>query len=195
MKRPRGAKPFNLILLGDPASGKATQAARIVKRYGLHDFDMGHELRKPETRARFDYASMNAKGNLSPTWVVRDILRRTIESMPSGKGILFDGHPKMIGEAKMVAALLRKNRRRDPLVVYLRVPVSERLRRIRKRARDDDTPEAIRGRARYYRNQVSRVVSYFRKRYVVKRVSGTGSRDEVWKRIKTIIDRYGAQDA
>ena len=40
-------KPFNLILLGDPAAGKATQVALIVKRYGMFDFDMGHELRRP----------------------------------------------------------------------------------------------------------------------------------------------------
>ena len=29
--------PFNLILLGDPASGKGTQAAMLVKKYGFYE--------------------------------------------------------------------------------------------------------------------------------------------------------------
>ncbi len=36
--------PFNLILLGDPGAGKATQAAYFAKKYNMFDFDMGKEL-------------------------------------------------------------------------------------------------------------------------------------------------------
>ena len=103
-------KPFNLILLGDPAAGKATQVALIVKRYQMFDFDMGRELRRPMVRKTFDYDRSTAKGKLTPTKVVRAIFRakRSRRADPS-KGILFDGVPKMVGEARLLARQLKKS--------------------------------------------------------------------------------------
>jgi len=193
-------KPFNLILLGDPASGKETQAARLVAKYHLYDFDMGREIRKPETRAKYDYAHTTAIGGLTPTRVVRDILHRVIRTVPRAKGILFDGHPKMIGEAKLAAKWLRQYGRNDPLVLYLALPMSESIRRARQRTervggrlvrRDDDTERAIRNRKRYYERQVRRVVVFFKKKYAFRRISGQGSRAEVWSRIVAAVERYG----
>ena len=35
------APTFNIILLGDPGAGKATQAAYFAKKYDMLDYDMG----------------------------------------------------------------------------------------------------------------------------------------------------------
>jgi len=69
--------PFNIILLGDPASGKATQAKRLIKKYHLYNLDMGKEVKKPAVKARYDYARTTAIGNLTPTVVVRDIFKKS----------------------------------------------------------------------------------------------------------------------
>lgn len=186
--------PLNLILLGDPDAGKATQATHLVSRYRLYDFDMGRELMRPRVRARFDYQRTKASGALTPTWIVRDILRRVIAGTAPGRGILFDGHPKMIGEAKLVEQLLRRYGRADPLVIYLGIPQAEILRRARKRGRDDDSAKALEKRKRYYRSQIRRVVGFFRKRYSFRRVSGMGTRSAVWKRINAAVQRHAAQN-
>ena len=189
-------KPFNLILLGDPASGKATQAARLIKKYHLYDFDMGAELRKPAMRGRFDFARTTGKGHLTPTHVVRDILKRVIASAPAQQGILFDGHPKMIGEAKLVAREFARHKRTDPFFVYLQLPASEVARRAKKRKvyfrgklveRSDDSERSLKNRQTYYRKQISQVIRFFGKRYPFKKISGTGSRAEVWKRIDAAV--------
>ncbi len=204
MNKNMNKKSFNLILLGDPASGKATQAARLVKKYRFYDFDMGRELRKPAVRAQYDFARTTGVGKLTPTQVVRDILRRVIRAVPRGQGILFDGHPKMIGEAKLVARLLKQNGRSNPLVLYLSVPVSETIKRAGKRReyaggklakRSDDRERAIKNRRRYYEQQVARVVKFFRERYTFRRISGLGTRAEVWKRIAAAVNEYDPQDA
>lgn len=187
--------PLNLILLGDPASGKATQAARIVKRYHLYDFDMGRELMKPVVRARFDYRGTKAKGALTPTNVVRGILRRVILDIPRERGILFDGHPKMIGEAMLVARLLRHEKRADPLVIYLSITAAEILRRAGKRGREDDSRQALKRRERYYRDQMQQVIGFFQKRYVFKKLSGMGTRAEIWKKMAKTIQQYVSQNA
>ena len=62
--------PLNIILLGDPAAGKATQAKLLVKKYKLYDFDMGAELmrRRKKDRALDKMLRVyNDEGKLTPT--------------------------------------------------------------------------------------------------------------------------------
>jgi adenylate kinase len=191
-------KPFNIILLGDPASGKGTQAARLAKEYGLYDLDMGKQLRKPSVRKLFDYAKTTAIGKLTPTVIVRNIFTEIISNVPAKKGILFNGTPKMINEAKLVTRLLKSSKRADPIVIYLTLPEKETIRRIEERVeyiqgklikRDDDTLRALKNRRKYYKEQISQVVIFFKKHYTLKTVSGMGTEEAVAQRIASVIKK------
>ena len=184
-------KPFNLILLGDPASGKGTQAERLAKKYHFYNLDMGHEVRKPEARAQFDYAKTTGIGKLTPTAIVRGIFKRVIAVVPANKGILFNGTPKMINEAKLVARELSRAKRSEPLVIYLTIPTTEMIQRLGKRGRDDDSMQALRNRQKYYKEQITQVVAFFGERYTVKKISGMGTEAEVEKKIEAVIKKYG----
>ena len=186
-------KPFNLILLGDPAAGKATQAAWIVKKYGMRDLDMGHEVRRPSVRKLFDYAHSTAAGKLTPTDIVRDIFEKEIARTSPAKGILFDGTPKMVGEARLVAAQLKREGREKPLVIYLHIPVTETFRRMAKRGRKDDTKEALINRIAYYKNDVAKTIAFFKTIYIFKKVSGFGTATEVAVRIEKEIERFNKE--
>jgi adenylate kinase len=196
---PKNKKPLNLILLGNPASGKGTQAVRLVKKYRFYDLDMGREVRKPPVRAQFDYAKTTAVGHLTPTAIVRGIFKEVIGAVPRDKGILFNGTPKMINEAKLVSRLLKQNDRSAPLVIYLDIPVAETVRRMAKRVekidgklvkRDDDTARALRNRQKYYKAQIAQVVAFFGERYTVKKISGMGTEAAVAKKIEAVIKKY-----
>ena len=197
-------KPFNLILLGDPASGKGTQAARLTKKYHFFDLDMGREVRTPTVRAQFDYAKTTAVGHLTPTAIVRGIFKEVIGAVPSDKGILFNGTPKMINEAKLVSRLLTQNDRSAPLVIYLDIPIAETMRRMAKRVekidgklikRDDDTVLALRNRQKYYTSQIAQVIAFFGERYTVKKISGMGTEAAVAKKIEAAIKKYGTKNS
>lgn len=188
-------KPVNIILLGDPAAGKATQGRFLVKKFGLYDLDMGKELRKIRTGKSERAVRLRAtidKGNLAPTDIVRAIFQDRISMVPQKKGILFDGNPKMIGEAKLVYKWLKEYGRRDPIVLYLSIPMKETVLRMSSRKeysggklqkRDDDSLEALKNRVKYYRTNIAEVVSFFRSKYEYKRIDGMGTVEEVRERV------------
>lgn len=193
--------PFNLILLGDVTSGKATQAQYLVKKYGMYDFDMGEEL----TRLRKNYKKIDTicaktidQGKLAPTKIVREIFVRGLERIPKNQGIILDGTPKMVGEAKLIKRLFTEQNRKIPLMLYLHIPHVEILKRMMKRKgykagvgkRADDSLKALANRAKYYRKNIKAVVEYFANYYMFARISGLGTRTEVKNRINQSIEFY-----
>lgn len=200
MKPKNITKPVNIILLGDPAAGKATQSAFLVKKYNLYDFDMGKELRKKKSKDKAFNSSLKEtydKGNLTQTKFVREILKNTITSVPEKKGILFDGHPKMLGEAKLVSSMLKKLGRKQPVVIYLSVPIDETVKRMSNRVeyfkgkfskRADDTDAALRNRVKYYRKNIEQVVNFFKTKYPYKKVDGLGTVEEINDKIFSVVE-------
>lgn len=201
----KSEQPANIILLGDPAAGKATQSALLAKKFHLYDLDMGKELRKiknRESRTKYRLAQTLDKGKLTPTRLVRQILQENIHATAKVKGILFDGTPKMVGEAKLVWKLLKAERRRDPIVIYLSIPLGETIKRMSNRQeyfkgkfskRMDDTNEALKNRVNYYRKNIAQVVGFFHRHYPFKKVSGVGSVTQVHRRIVDAIKELGSK--
>ncbi len=186
--------PLNIILLGDPAAGKATQSARLVKRYDFFHFDMGLELRRlghhPSVARKYHLRKTLFEGKMTPTVLARQIILKKLNTAPRSRGILFDGHPKMLGEAQFLERELRKRHRDDPIVIYLKIPSSEIIRRARGRGRSDDTMLALQNRQKYYRKDIRAAVAFYKRRYLYKTVSGAGGRNDVYRRLLALIDRY-----
>jgi adenylate kinase len=194
--------PFSIILLGDPGAGKATQASYLVKKYGLYDFDMGKELTLARSDKKIDAILKKNYdvGKLAPTAVVRQIIRQKIFDLPRTQGILFDGTPKMLGEAKLIHRWLNSTGRTNIVFFYLAVPTTVTIERVIKRKgysvgnqfkkRRMDTILALRNRAAYYRKNVKQVVEFFQKHYKFDRISGIGTRQEVRARIQKVINSH-----
>lgn len=194
--------PINIILLGDPAAGKATHAKHLCKSFNMYDLDMGKELRKVKsltTRKKLGLDITYDKGKLSPTQVVRKILKEKIFSTSKNTGILFDGTPKMLGEAKLVAKWLKNQKRTNPLVIYLSIPMEETIKRMTERKQDfrgkfskrsDDNPNALKERVKYYRNNISNVVKFFKRIYQFKKISSNAPVPKVGKILQKLINAY-----
>jgi adenylate kinase family enzyme len=191
--------PLNIILLGDIAAGKATQVALLLKKYPLYDLDMGKELRRPALRTIGRYSETAGRGIVSPTSVVRGIFKKRIASTSSSKGILFNGTPKMIGEARLVHRLLKECGRTNVIFIYISIPYSEMAKRSalrwQKEKRTDDLRDGMRRRwTGYYRKHIyGKIIPYFAKIYPYKKISGMGSIKEVWKRLDKEVEKFSTE--
>lgn len=194
--------PLNIFLLGDPAAGKATQAAFLIAKYPLYDLDMGQELRRLKARdpkIRKMLERSYDRGHTTQTVLVRKIFKQKIFSTPKSKGILFDGNPKQIGEAKLVYQWLKKQHRQNSVLIYLSIPMAETIKRMSGRVeyfkgkfskRADDNAASLKNRVKYYRKNVTGVVKFYKSKYPYKKISGLGTKRDVKKRIVDFLKKF-----
>ena len=196
-------QPLNIILLGDPAAGKATHGDYIAKKYKMYDLDMGRELRGLEhnktLRKKYKLDKTLDSGKLTPTELVRKLLYDKIHGTPKIQGILFNGTPKMLGEAKLVSKWLKTEKRGQVIFMYLSIPLQETISRMTGRKtyfkgkfskRPDDNDKALQNRISYYKKNITEVVSYFKKQYPFIKVSTMGSIPEAKKRILLSLSKF-----
>lgn len=189
------SRVFNLILLGDPAVGKATQAKKLLKKYKfLREFDFGKWLRNltSEEKRKYRYSETAGKGFLTPTKLARAKFKEVIFSTPKNRGMFFNGNPKMLGEAKLIKSWMQKSERLNILFIYLSIPKKEMLKRIEIRAkeegRSDDEVKYIENRMKYYSKNIRDVARYLSKNFKSKKISGLGTREEVYRRLTAWIN-------
>lgn len=201
IKKPVKKPALNLIILGDPGAGKATQTRLLSQTYEFIDFDMGKELtrrRKHDKKLDIIHAKTTDKGKLTPTNIVRNIILEKLSSTPRDKGIVFDGFPKMLGEAKLISRLINKLGREKPIVIYLAIPNEEIKKRVLNRTgyyrkkfgkRPDDSVKALQNRAMYYAKNISAVVKYFKQQYPYTKLDASGSIPTVHRKIISTIKK------
>lgn len=87
-------------VLGGPGSGKGTQCARLVARYGFIHLSSGDLLRDEVASGSEKGKELNSimeKGQLVPREVVLDLIRSAIEkNVSTAKGFLIDGYPREV---------------------------------------------------------------------------------------------------
>ena len=99
----------NLILFGPPGSGKGTQAAFLIEKYGLVHISTGDLFRyemNHDTPLGQEAKAYMANGELVPDSVTIGMLRNKVEKHSRTKGFIFDGFPRTIPHAEALDALL-----------------------------------------------------------------------------------------
>ncbi len=183
------------VIFGPPGSGKGTQAARIEREFQLKHLSTGEILRAEVAHGSEvgkDVARIMAAGDLVPDEVIVTIVRKRLPDAEAGRGVLLDGFPRTLEQARALDEMLSSEGHRVDFVIALEVPEEELVDRILHRAakegRPDDTREAIEERMREYHKLTEAVLEHYRKQGVpVKVVIGTGDPDEVFERIRGAI--------
>lgn len=183
---------YNLVVFGAPGSGKGTQSARLIDEYGLYHISTGELLRDHIARdtqlgrVANEYIS---KGHLIPDNLMIDILEHTLESNPeTAAGVIFDGFPRTIEQAKALKEMLAKRGSKVHAVVGLEVEDEELVERLLKRGlesgRSDDNLETINNRLEVYNKQTAPLREYYQNEGKYHGIKGSGSIDEIFNSIR-----------
>jgi adenylate kinase len=114
-----------LILLGAPGAGKGTQAATLVKEFGVVHISTGDLFREHVAKGtelgKLAKSYMD-RGVLVPDDVTVRMLLERLALPDAQKGFLLDGFPRTIEQAKALATALAAQGKRINRVLYLEVP-------------------------------------------------------------------------
>lgn len=184
---------MRLVFIGPPGAGKGTQAEKIVSRYMIAHLSTGDMLRAARdarTPLGIKAEEYMSRGELVPDDLIIDLIKERLQAPDCARGYLLDGFPRTIAQAEALDVMLAEKNTPLDVVLELQVPEEELFRRLAGRGRTDDKPEVIRQRLVAYRNQTAPLLDYYAQRGLLRSVSGLGTVDEVFERIRQVLDEF-----
>lgn len=188
---------INIILFGPPGSGKGTQAENIVQRYEFLHISTGDLLREEignQSSLGLEARAFMDKGELVPDEVVIGMIKDKLEKNRNVKGIIYDGFPRTVEQAKALDELLEEMDSSIARVLSLKVTDNILVERLLKRGAisgrsDDRNEEVIRNRIGEYWNKTAPVSRFYEEKCILKEIPGEGSVDDTFLLLSYQLDK------
>ena len=182
---------LNIVIFGAPGSGKGTQSELIIKEYGVDHISTGDVLRS-EMKAESELGYIE-KGQLVPDELIVNMLAKVLDSKANSKGVIFDGFPRTIPQAKALKKMLNERGTDVSIMLNLQVDEDELIKRLLERGkvsgRSDDNLETIKSRLEVYHTQTAPLADYYIEEGKHVAIKGMGTIDEIFGRIKEAINK------
>ncbi len=186
-------QPLIIILFGRSGCGKGTQAELLKEKLGLIYLGSGKLLRQKAEAGGYSGKKIGEvleKGLLIPTSIISHIWMGCLEEIKSKeddgfKGILFDGSPRKLIEAKILEEALEwYDWDKNVKVILLDISREEAVKRLTLRHREiDDTPEAIKERLDFFDKEVAPVIDFYENKGCLIRINGEQSIENIHQEI------------
>jgi adenylate kinase len=184
--------PLNVLLLGPQGAGKGTQAKRISAEYGIPHIASGEIL-----RAEMDAGTELGKrvketierGDLVSDDVMIELIRNRLEQPDTDSGFVLDGFPRTTVQAEALDSMFTDIGRNFSVAFALQIPDEVAFDRLRRRARADDTDEAIQRRLDNYHRETEPLIEYYRTRGNLVPIHGNRSENEVFAEIQRALEQ------
>lgn len=185
---------MRIVMLGAPGSGKGTQAALLVKDLDIPHISTGDLLRSAVadgTELGKQAKAVMDRGELVSDDIMLGLIEERLSKADVEKGFILDGYPRNLAQAEALTDLLERLGQPVDEALAIDVDVEKVVERIAKRAseegRSDDNEETVRKRMAVYAEQTEPVIGFYQDQGVLSRVLGVGTIDEVFQRIKGVL--------
>ena len=188
---------LNIVLFGPPGAGKGTQSAKLIEEFQLTHIATGDLFRKhlgEGTELGKRAKAFMDEGRLVPDQLVIDMVDDKLKEENNSNGIIFDGFPRTIPQAKALDELLNKKNTPITGMVALSVPDDELIQRIIERGKtsgrtDDQDTGKIATRLDVYKTETLPVANYYETQGRFVQIDGVGTIDTIYRRIQESIQR------
>ncbi len=207
-----GDLEMRLILIGPQGSGKGTQGKKLTDEYNWPSISAGELIRarmKTDKAFAEKFSSVN-QGNLIPDQEIAEMIKQRIKEKDCKKGYILDGFPRTVGQAELLDQMIKLD-----YAVLINVPDEESIKRLSARwqcrgcnkiyglneappkvcpcggevyQREDDKPAAIKKRLELYHKETEPILGYYEKQRKLLKVSGKGTVEEVFEKIKKVLN-------
>jgi adenylate kinase len=182
---------MNIIILGNPGSGKGTVCKKLVDEFDYQLISAGDLLRqeiKSGSKLGQQISSIIDVGNLVPDKLISSIIfNEFAKPIRLGRSYLIDGYPRTEKQAIHLDGMINV-----PIVLWLNVSDETTIKRNLKRGEtsgrpDDSNIEIIKTRIENYKQQVSGLRHFYEN--IIVDIDGEGTPDEVYRSIiDTLFD-------
>eukprot|EP00054_Salpingoeca_dolichothecata_P028549 m.217979 g.217979 ORF g.217979 m.217979 type:complete len:218 (+) comp26251_c1_seq35:1185-1838(+) len=186
-------KPLVVFVLGGPGSGKGTQCARIVEKYGFTHLSAGDLLRAERATGSEVAGLINnyiKEGKIVPVKITVGLIDKAMEASPTKK-FLIDGFPRNADNLQGWEDIMgEKVDLRFVLFLDASVETCEKrvLERGKTSGRRDDNAETMKKRIRTYEVETKPILQQFDQRGLLRRVDAEPPVDEVSKDVYDLFD-------
>ena len=190
------------LLIGPPGAGKGTQAALLANAYSIPAISTGDIFRanvKNETELGLKVRSIMDRGEYVPDSITNELIRDRLSQADAEAGFLLDGYPRTNDQVNELDDILTSQHRILDAVILLVADTDELVRRLLKRAQEqdraDDTEDVIRHRQNVYLEQTQPLIEIYSARDLVVEIDGLGQVGEVTERILNALTARGLSPA
>ena len=123
---------MHILLMGPPGAGKGTQAANLVKEFGIPHISTGDMFRaavKEGTELGLQAKACMDAGKLVPDEVTIGIVKERLAKPDCKKGFILDGFPRTVEQADALAGILKELGLSLTAAINITVPAADLIER------------------------------------------------------------------
>ncbi len=179
-----------LVILGAPGSGKGTLSKVLQDEYGINHISTGDLIRKSDDK---ELKKIIAGGDLVPDEMIVKMLKEELEKIDASEGVIFDGFPRTIKQAKKLDSILGKMGLGLNHAIFLDLDEETAKERIRERAKkedrkDDSSEDVIENRFKEYHDKTFPLLDFYKRSRKLLKIDAEGGKDKV---LSKVVDKLG----